>query len=476
MKSKFTLCLMMAAAIFIASCSKDSFSERDAIDAQKELLNLKYQHELDLETLKQRGATALQQLMNAAALEQLKLNDSLATLSGINAKKQDYSVSVVDVYTNTPIADADVTVSSQGKLFSLKTNAQGLAIFSNLYLFPTSAFLITKTGYAATQILQQNIVYGKARLWNTSDLSNEITGTLFIDTDLTTADPEKVGANVLVTASATIQSGQNDSYTVYFPTYTTATGSYSIKVPPAPYGYELTFEQIIADQKLYVNATENDVVKTFPQTLPSVKIVKTYFNVNSYSVPIPIVNNYYYYKFSPDKSGRILYLSGYYNYYGYNQIYVSPVNDKFQVERLYTNIYYNQPATDVNSYLYDVNSTVDVELVDITGKTVQTSPLLMALVNSAGKLTSSYSAEGGEGYVHLKRDGSGALVPNAKGVILRANVYDNYNSFYTINFNGSVNFSTAKYVNTQNLLLNKGEKKVVNFYYGSGDSRELEVY
>jgi hypothetical protein len=127
------------------------------------LLNLKYHHELNLETLKQKGATALQDLVNAAALAQLKLNDSLAAKSAIATKKQDYSVMVVDVYSNTPIVDADVTVFSEGKVFAVKTNSTGVATFTSLYLFPTSAFLVTKAGDVATQVLQQNITLGIAK-------------------------------------------------------------------------------------------------------------------------------------------------------------------------------------------------------------------------------------------------------------------------------------------------------------------------
>jgi hypothetical protein len=161
MKLKFTRLFLVALAIYATGCSKDEFSEADAVAAQKELLNLK-----------QKGANALQQLINTAALEQIKLNDSLARAGVVAAAKQDYSVAVVDVVTNSPLADADVIVSSEGKAFSSKTNAQGIATFSALYLFPTSVFLITKSGYAATQVMRKDITSGTAKLWNTAELSN----------------------------------------------------------------------------------------------------------------------------------------------------------------------------------------------------------------------------------------------------------------------------------------------------------------
>lgn len=65
MNSKLTLLFIVFVTLF-AGCSKNSFNESDAIAAQKDLLQLQYQHELDLETLKQKGATALQDLINTA--------------------------------------------------------------------------------------------------------------------------------------------------------------------------------------------------------------------------------------------------------------------------------------------------------------------------------------------------------------------------------------------------------------------------
>ncbi len=479
MKSKFTIFIMMAFAIIIAGCSKKDFNEQDAIDAQKQLLELKYQHELDLETLKQKGATAMQQLINTAALNQLKLNDSLTRASAINAKKQDYSIVVVDVVSNAPVADAVVTVSSEGKIFSANTNAQGVATFTALYLFPTSSFLITKTNYAATQILQQNITYGTAKLWNTSDLSNEISGNLYIETDLTNIASEKVGANVLVTASATIPSSPTGSYTVSFPTYSTASGTYDLKLPAAPNGYVLTFGQVTADQKLYVNATEDDAATTFPAALPRLTTITTYFNVNSYSATVPTVTNSYYFKVAPDNGGKILYIPSnpYYNYTN-NQVYISGTNNNYQVEKLNVNTYYNSTGTyaDFSGYTYAPSAKINVDLVDVAGNIVQTAPMLSATTNASGKLTYYTSPEGGSGYVHLKRDVSGLLVPNAKGVLLKAGSYDSYSGFYLLNFSNNLNTTANNYVNNTYLLSNKGDKRVVNFYYGSGNSRLKQVY
>lgn len=480
MKSKITILIMMALAIIIASCNKKEFNEQDAIEAQKQLLELKYQHEIDLETLKQKGATAMQQLINSAALDQLKLNDSLTRAGAVTAKKQDYSVVVVDVVSNAPIADAVVTVSSEGKIFSANTNSQGVASFTALYLFPTSSFLITKANYAATQILQQNITQGTAKLWNTSDLSNEISGSLFIETDLTNITPEKVGANVLVTASASISSSPSGYYyTVSFPTYSTASGTYDLKLPAAPSGYTLSFAQITADQKLYVNATEDDAVTTFPAALPRLTTVTTYFNVNNSGAVVPNVTNSYYFKVAADNGGKILYIPSY-SYYNYNsnQVYVSGANNNYQVEKLNVNAYYNSNGVyvDFGGYTYPPNAKINVDLIDVAGNIVQTAPILTATTNANGKLIAYNSPEGGSGYVHLKRDATGALVPNAKGVLLKAGTYDSYSGFYYLNFSNNLNTANNTYVTNTYLISNKGDKKVVNFYYGSGNSRVKQVY
>lgn len=475
MKSKFTSLMMLALCLFMASCSKKDFNEQAAIEAQKQLLELKYQHEIDLETLKQKGATALQQLINSAALEQLKLNDSLTQARTVATRKQDYSVVVVDVITNTPITDATVTVSSEGKLYSANTNAQGTASFNNLYLFPTSSFTITKTGYAATQILQQSITSQPVKLWNTADLSNEITGTLYIETDLTNPTPEKVGANVLVTAFTTITSTLTGYYTVLFPTYTTAAGTYSIKLPAAPNSYTLSFATVTADQKLYVNATEDDAATTFPAALPRATTITTYFNVNNYAYP-PTVTNAYYFKVAADNGGKILYLPGAnYNYSYYNQVYLSSIGSTYQVERLNVTNTVNG-STDLNAYTYAPNSKINVDLVDVAGNVMQTAPMLAATINANGKLTNYTSPENGYGYVHLKRDAAGALVANAKGVFLRAGNYDSFNNIYTLNYTNNLNTTTNNSVSNTYLLNGKNDKKIVNFYYGSGSSKVKQVY
>jgi hypothetical protein len=477
MTSKFTKLMLMAALLLSAACSKDDFSERDAIDAQKELLNLKYQHELDLETIRQKGATAMQQLINSAALEQLRFNDSLSRSSAVLAAKKDYSVAVIDAVTNAPISDADVIVSSEGKVFATKTNAQGIAQFNALYLFPTSSFLISKTGFAATQIFQKDITFGPAKLWNSTELSNEISGTLYIDTDLTNTTPEKVGANVLVTATATIYTVGSSFYKVSFPTYSLENGTYSLKLPASPNGYALSFGQVAADQKLYINSTENQV-NSYPYfTLPSVSTIKTYFNVNSFNANVPDLRTSVYMKIGVDKAGKTVYIPVNYTYNN-NQVLVSAENNQLQVDRLNIYNYYSYEGNyvEVGAYTFEPNANLDVELIDITGQIVKTSPLLTATTNSNGKLIYSNSPEGGSGYVHLKRAPSGALVPNAKGVILKAAPYDSYLNLYTLNFN--TNFNTARNtpVVTEYLLPNKGDKRVVNFYYGSGSSRETDVY
>jgi hypothetical protein len=486
MKLKPTALSLMAAAVIFAGCSKDKFTEQDAVQAQKDLLTMQYQHDVDMETLKQKGATAMQQLINNAAVAQLKMSDSLTRAGAVAARKQDYSVTVVDVVTNTPIADADVMVSSEGKVVAAKTNAQGIAMFNSLYLFPTSSFMISKTGYAATQILQQNITQGTAKLWNSADLSNEISGTLYIESDLTNTTPEKVGEKVLVTATTNVYANTIGNYNVSFPAYTAADGTYTLKVPAAANSYNITADQITADQKLFVNSTEDDGVNVgFPTLTPRQTTIKTNFNINRFNATIPGVYTSYYYKFPADKNGKVLNIPAYSQQYysSTNSAYVSAANGKYQVERLFVNSFYttNGLYVDLSGYVYDNNAKIDVQMVDVTGTLIQTAPLLMATTNAAGRLISYTSPENGSGYVHLKRDASNNIVANAKGVISRIspfnNYYDSFYNQYQLYLNTNLNTATGNQSSSTNYLLsNKGEKRTVNFYYGSGDSRVKQVY
>lgn len=501
MNLKFTIYSALVIVTTFNACKKDAFNESDAINAQKELLDMKYNHEIKLEELRQKGSTALQQLTNDAAFAQLKLNDSLTRASATNqtklqdslsvanqkaAKRQDYSLVVVDVVTNSPIIDADVLVSSEGKLFSAKTNAQGTVTFQNLLLYPTTPFLVTKIGYAASQIQVEKLPYGKVQLWNTANAINEITGKLYLETDLTNSSPEVVGKDVLVTASVQIPNGNFGSYTVYFPTYTTTAGTFSIKVPNAPSPYLLTFAPITADQKLFVNATEDDVKRQFPYSLPRAVTVKTVFDVNI-SAYVPEVNQQYYFKVAPDKNGAILYLPGNNFYYNngnyYNQVFLSNLGGEFQIERLNVGSYWNYyPANgmDLNSFKFGADTTVDVQMVDVAGNLIKTAPKLIAKTDANGVIYYTYSPENGSGYVHLKRnlptlgEAYGTLVSGAKGIFLRANnIY--YNNNYDLNFMSSLNTYNNTY-NSPQINITGGEKIIRNFYYGTGQSRDKQVY
>ena len=476
MTSKFTKLMLVALALVASACSKDEFSERDAIAAQKELLNLKYQHELDLEALKQKGATAMQQLINTAALEQLKFNDSLTRESAIALAKKDYSVSVIDVVTNAPVEEADVIVSSEGKLFTVKTNKQGIAMFNSLYLFPTSTFLISKAGYAASHVLAQNITNGPAKLWNSADLTNEISGTLFIDTDLTNDVPEKVGADVLVSASTLVFNGFNDQYSVSFPTYTKEDGSYSLKLPIAPNGFTFSFGRITAEQKLFVNGFGNGA-STAADSLPFLTTITTHFNVNNFNAAVPLINTPLYLRFPKDRTGDSIVIPVTYGN-GNNQILLSLQNGYFQVEQVNVPYYFFSRGNFVNlgNFTFESNISLDVELIDITGNIVKTAPLLAARTNDTGKLIYGEYREGGRGYVFLKRDESGSILPNAKGMISKALPYESFYNSYSLNFDKPLNTVTNSYEYPNILQVNKGDKKVLNFYYGSGDTRDKVIF
>ncbi len=157
---------------------------------------------------------------------------------------------------------------------------------------------------------------------------------------------------------------------------------------------------------------------------------------------------------------------------------MSAVADGYQIERL--NIsnynYYNGISYDLNQSTFDANAKLDVSVVDIAGNTIKSQPLLAATTNTVGKLMMTSSAEGGYGYVHLRRDAAGRIVPNAKGLLSRATIYDTSQNLYVLTFNSNLNFTTNLGTSLNYLLPNKGDKRVVNFYYGSGESRAKKIY
>lgn len=115
-------------------------------------------------------------------------------------------------------------------------------------------------------------------------------------------------------------------------------------------------------------------------------------------------------------------------------------------------------------------------MVDVVGNIIESAPKLSASADANGKLIGFYSSQGQYSYVNLKTDNNGVLVPNAKGVILKALQYDTYSNLYSLNFSANLNTVSNFTTSSTFLSLNKGDKKVINFYYGTGDTRVKQVF
>ncbi len=463
MKGTLAAWTMLTVLALSAGCSRNSFDKDHAIRLQKELLDSRQQYEIELEALRQKGSTALQELLNKERLEQLRIGDSLQAAATVQAQRRDYSLVVVDYVTNAPIADAEVTVSSEGRLYSTKTGTQGVANFSNLYLFPGSVFLISKSGYGISSATQQTVSQGIVRLWNDSDRTNEISGTLYIETDMTNSTPENVGANILITASTRVQLSGNNYYSVYFPAFTQANGTYSLKLPAAVNDYQINCQPIHTDQILYVNATYEDPVKTFPGSLPRKITSKTNFAVNSFTTSVPNISVPYYFKFAPDVNGQVLYIPG-----DQNSVQMSPSGDRFQISQLRAT---NVSNATIARYRYPPDQFVDVELVDISGELIEKAPKLSGHAVTSGHL-SYISSNEGEGFVVFRRSSWGPAEPGSAGIITRAGYF---NGTYYSWFIRQMNVEQSIYSNTTVSFRSNGAVRRMNFYYGRGVSRDVNV-
>jgi hypothetical protein len=469
MKSRFTLVALLALGLGFTAC-EDAFNEKDAIEAQKELLTLKYQNEMELEKLRQSATTALEQLKFANAIAQIKLEDSLTRAGEAAAKRQSYSLRVLDYNTSTPIEGATVTVASEGVSHTATTDASGFVVMHDLVLYDGSLFQVVKDGFAATSISKASLSNNSpAYLWNTSKATNVIKGKLFIESDLTNATAETVPAGVLVTARVWVSGADEDyGYSVEFPATTSAAGTYSINVPDSPgNSYYLRINDIAADQKLYISGSEDNgnSAQAFPNALPQVATVKTNFRINPYnSYPQP--STAYYLKFEADSANGVV---AYANV-GVGSEMLSDGTGNYQISGL--NVYnYSTPE---NARLkYAKNDTIAVTLVDWTGKMVKNAPKLVAYTDANGALSYTYNTSNVNGsYVDFVRKADGSIAEGARGTL--------YKSLSSgPNKNGSYNFEESVIVSEyydRYVYVSGGQVIVKNFSFDTGYNRDKVIY
>ncbi len=304
------LMLFFALAVFVTACTKDPFSEKDALAAQQNLLQLQFSYQLQIaqvnasasrshdsaliaiQNLQNSGASALailnaqnqmaylmQQYQNQVAMYKMqdslaratsKFNDSLTAarndINRLNALKKNYSIAVTDNSTNAPVAGATVSVFSYtaNAILTATTDGSGVALFNQVIVDPSAYFYIAKTGFATVSTL---VGYGTSvqiSLWNNANAQNTVKGQIVADLDLTNGATVEGVAGQLVTFTVNYNM-QN----IQFAAVTDANGNYSINLPNGPNGNNYlvnTANTITVSQKMFVRYFQgiDDPFKTLP--------------------------------------------------------------------------------------------------------------------------------------------------------------------------------------------------------------------
>lgn len=343
--ANFMLFVLLGAVLFVTSCKKDPFSEKDALQAQKELLAQKFGYDLAIanvslqiqragdsariaiQNLANSGATALEKERLASQLA-LKLADFNYLLAELRAKDslsriqdyvtniggvRSYQIRVIDYTTKAPINGATVKVLPWGAstFASVKTNSDGLAIMNNVIIDPQAIFyaLDENTGVtsATTMVRRQDLSGVTVGTGNPTmevfrfgtGLTTTVSGTLRARADLTTGAAFNFGAGRSITATTdlTLQNGSIAAPAVRwsFTTLTTASGGYSFTFPRGAYTWSIApaVTSVSAMQKMYVNYV--DGVENPFTTLPRLDSMTVTFSTSatSASSASPLVHGYY---------------------------------------------------------------------------------------------------------------------------------------------------------------------------------------
>lgn len=293
--ANFMLFVLLGAVLFVTSCKKDPFSEKDALQAQKELLAQKFGYDLAIanvslqiqragdsariaiQNLVNKGASDLEKERLAAALSlkladynhllnQLRFQDSLNRVNGYLASVggvKSYQIRVTDFVTKLAINNATVKVLPWGSanFVSVKTNSDGLASFNNIIVDPNAVFYAVDENTGITSAITMvrrstldanpNIEIYRGGGTTTTTVSGSLRARLDLTNSSTT---QNIGAGRSVTLTATIPSSAPLAAPVQwqFPGVTNTNGAYSIPVPRG-YDYSISVSAFTGMQKMFVN-------------------------------------------------------------------------------------------------------------------------------------------------------------------------------------------------------------------------------
>jgi hypothetical protein len=344
--ANFMLFVLLGAVLFVTSCKKDPFSEKDALQAQKELLAQKFGYDLAIanvslqiqragdsariaiQNLVNSGATALERERLASALA-LKLADYNHLLNELRAKDslsriqsyvesiggvRSYQIRVIDFTTKAPINGATVRVLPWGAsaFASVRTNSDGIAIMNNVIIDPQAIFYANdeNTGVTSATTMVRRVDLSGLTVGTGNPtmevfrfgtgLTTTVSGTLRARADLTTGAGFNFGAGRTINATTdlTAPNGSVSAPTVRwtFTTLTNATGGYSFTFPRGAYTWSIVpaITSVSAVQKMFVNYV--DGVENPFTTLPRVDSMSVTFSTSTTlaSSASPLVQGYYF--------------------------------------------------------------------------------------------------------------------------------------------------------------------------------------
>lgn len=255
---KTTLSYIFTALLFtgfLTGCTKSAFDELEALSAQKDLIEYKYQQEISLEKLRQSGATALEQLRYQFTLNTIKFTDSLSANS---ARSRDISIYVQEINTTNPLAGATVSIpTTVGTLISAVTDKNGLAIFSKsrtTFVPSFASVLVSKDGYASGSTINSVENTATLYLWNQDKkvAGNTMKGKVFIETDLTNTAAEAAPRKLVNVFTNVNINGKDQRFD--WTTLTDANGNYSIALPDLQSTLFIAHSSFDSTSTMYINS------------------------------------------------------------------------------------------------------------------------------------------------------------------------------------------------------------------------------
>lgn len=288
--------------LFFTSCKKDAFNEQDALEAQRDLIQFKYDQEIKLEQLRQSGATALAQLQYSFAVNQISIQlrlsdslnraferykDSLSKASGryldsvtrANANKRDIVITVNDD-NGAPLAGAVVVLpTTMNTVLTGTTSANGTISFpasGNANVPNPVVALVSKTGYSNGVTGAIFGVYGVSTgtatiaLMNLTNAQNTLKGNVTIETDLLNTSAEKA-TNQLLTITTNVGGTQH-----FFTALTDANGDYTFKLPNQVSTYSFVPKTFDTTMRMAINGFAPGV-----DSIPSIQNIPAEFVLGS---------------------------------------------------------------------------------------------------------------------------------------------------------------------------------------------------